>query len=220
MDAFAALSLADAPADAVIARLRAALDHPESGAAPATRSDYDLNGAGPGATAKALRPAAVLAPLIARPDGLKLIFTVRAAELTKHAGQISFPGGRVDPGDASLGAAALREAEEEIGMAPGQVELLGAFDAYETVTGFEVTPFVGLVDPAFSPVPDPREVEEVFEAPFAFFMDAANHKRAWREWNGEKRYFYEMPFEDRYVWGATAGMLKALHDRLNQDGAG
>jgi 8-oxo-dGTP pyrophosphatase MutT (NUDIX family) len=165
-------------------------------------------------TKKALRPAAVLAPLIPRPDGLRLIFTVRSPALTQHAGQISFPGGRVDPGDASLGAAAVREAEEEIGMKPEQVELLGAFDSYETATGFEVTPFVGLVDPDFAPVPDPREVEEVFEAPFAFFMDPANHARAWREWKGEKRYFYEMPYEDRYVWGATAGMLKALADRF------
>ena len=105
-------------------------------------------------------------------------------------------------------------------MPPDQVELLGRFDSYETVTGFEVTPFVGVLHPGHDITPDPNEVEQVFEAPFDFLMDAANHKRHWRDWNGSRRYFYAMPWEGQYIWGATAGMLKALSDRLSGRGIG
>lgn len=177
------------------------------------RGDGDLNGA-PAPTGQALRPAAVLAPLILHDGPPRLLFTERAAHLTKHAGQISFPGGRVDAGDVSPAAAALREVEEEIGVPADKVELLGRFDPYETVTGFQVTPFVGVLKPGYAIRPDPGEVADVFEAPFDFLMDARNHERQYRVWQGHKRYFYAMPWQDRFIWGATAGMLKALHDRL------
>lgn len=193
--------------------MRARLDTVNGAAQTPSRGDQDLNGAA-APSGRALAPAAVLAPLVVRDGALNVIFTVRAAHLTKHAGQISFPGGRQDPGDRRLADTARREALEEIGLPPEAVELVGSFDAYETVTGFAVTPFVGFVDPAFVPEPDPGEVEEVFEAPFAHFMDPANHGRGAREWRGVTRYFYEMPWGDYYVWGATAGMLKSLHDRL------
>lgn len=197
--------------DDVRALLRGKLD--DSAAHGAARfSDFDLNGAT--RPQRALSSAAVLAPLVEREGEVRVIFTRRADHLPKHPGQISFPGGRSEPGDASLADTALREAEEEIGLSRGHVDLLGAFDAYETVTGYCVRPFIGFVDPAFVPRPDPNEVADVFEAPFAFLMDAANHQRHWREWNGARRYFYAMPYQDRYIWGATAGMLKALHARL------
>jgi len=208
--------------DDVIALLRSRLDPVEhavqvDGAPVAARSDFDLNGGGPGELGRTLAPAAVLAPLIERDGELMFVLTERAEHLKRHAGQVSFPGGRVDASDPNPAAAALREAHEEIGLAPAQVELIGAFDAYETITGFAITPFVGVVRGPFVPVPDPDEVADVFEAPFAFLMNPVNHRRAWREWNGERRYFYDMTYQDRHIWGATAGMLKCLYDRLYGD---
>lgn len=200
---------------AALALMRARLDPILSaGAAPPSRSDHDLTDPARRSDAASLAPAAVLAPLVERDGELWFVMTVRSGRLKRHAGQISFPGGRMDPADPDLATAALREADEEIGLRPSQVELLGAFDAYETVTGYAVTPFVGLVAGPFEPVPDPSEVSDVFEAPFAFLMNPANHRRACREWRGEDRWFYEMPYGSRYIWGATAGMLKSLHDRL------
>lgn len=193
--------------------LRSKLDPVESDTDAPVRGDGDLNGS-PSPTGRDLRPAAVLAPLILHDGVPRFLFTERAAHLSKHAGQISFPGGRIDPGDATPADAALRELQEEVGIAPDYVDLVGRFDAYETVTGFSVTPFVGIVRPGFSLRPDPGEVADVFETPYDFLMNPANHQRQSREWQGVRRYFYAMPWQERYIWGATAGMLKSLHDRL------
>jgi 8-oxo-dGTP pyrophosphatase MutT (NUDIX family) len=194
--------------------LRARLDSVESPDETAPRrGDGDLNGV-PAPTGQALRPAAVLAPLVLHDGPARLVLTERAAHLNQHAGQISFPGGRVETDRETSAEAALREVEEEIGIRPDQVELIGRFDAYETVTGFRVTPYVGVVRPDYRITADPNEVADVFEAPFEFLMDSANHRRESRVWQGSQRYFYAMPWQGRYIWGATAGMLKALYDRL------
>ncbi len=142
------------------------------------------------------------------------MLTRRTGHLARHAGQIAFPGGRVDAGDESHLAAALREAEEEIGLRPDQVRIMGTLDQYLTSTGFRVTPFVGAIDPAWHAVPDPNEVEEVFEVPLDFLMDPANRHRHAHDRQGARRYYYAMPWGRHYIWGATAGMLKGLSDRL------
>lgn len=193
------------------ARLATRLDRP--GAAPVLTSDFDLNPQyrpGP----RALTPAAVLVGLVERPQGLSVLLTQRTADMPTHAGQVAFPGGRVQPEDVDAAAAALREAQEEVGLAPDLVRVVGGFDAYETVTGYAVSPIVAFVDPAFTPRPDPREVADVFETPFAWLMDPANHQRHERAWQGGARSYYAMPFEGRYIWGATAGMIRALWRRL------
>lgn len=179
-------------------------------------SDYDLNpdaGMPPGGTA-ALRPASVLVPLVERDAGLNLILTRRAALLKMHPGQIAFPGGKREPGDADALATALREAREEIGLEPRQVRVIGRLPAHETVTSFAVTPFVGLVDGGYRPVADPIEVEEIFELPLAFAMDPANLQVHRRRWHGRWRHYYVIPYGPHYVWGATARILKSLADRM------
>ncbi len=193
-------------------QIEAALSAPPLG----ERSDYDLN---PEVKAAQLpgvkqRPAAVLCGLVERDTGLNVVLTRRTGHLARHAGQIAFPGGRVDVEDDSHLAAALREAEEEIGLRPEQVRIIGTLDHYLTSTGFRVTPFVGGIDPAWHPVPDPNEVEEVFEVPLDFLMDPANRHRHAHDRQGTRRYYYAMPWGDYYIWGATAGMLKGLSDRL------
>jgi 8-oxo-dGTP pyrophosphatase MutT (NUDIX family) len=175
-------------------------------------SDYDLSGERP--DAPVLKQAAVLVPLVARDHGLNVVLTRRSHHLPTHAGQIAFPGGRREDSDADVGATALREAHEEIGLDPRFVTLLGVSDAYETVTGFAVTPVVGLVEPSAPLTADPREVDEIFEVPLAFLMDPANHEPHARSYNGVERRFYAMPYGDYYVWGATAGMLRALYLRV------
>ncbi|MEM1382985.1 MAG: CoA pyrophosphatase [Pseudomonadota bacterium] len=180
----------------------------------AARSDDDLNPSHRIVPDRPRRLAAVLCALREGPAGLSVVLTRRAAHLRDHAGQISFPGGKVAAEDPSPLAAALREAEEEVGLAPRQVEILGALDSYRTSTGYEIRPFVGVVRGAWQPVPDPGEVAEVFEPPLAFLMDPANRVRASREWKGASRQFYAMPWGGYYIWGATAGMLKGLSDRL------
>ena len=177
-----------------------------------TFSDYDLSCERP--VAPLLKPAAVLVPLVMRGDGLQVILTRRSTHLPTHAGQIAFPGGRCEDSDADVGATALREAHEEIGLDPAYVTLVGVSDAYETVTGFAVTPVVAIVDPAATFTPDPREVDEIFEVPLAFLMDTANHEPHAREYNGVARRFYAMPYGDYYVWGATAGIVRALYLRV------
>jgi 8-oxo-dGTP pyrophosphatase MutT (NUDIX family) len=161
------------------------------------------------------RPAAVLVPIVLRAE-LTVLLTMRSHDMPSHPGQISFPGGKVEPIDATPVDCALREAREEIGLEAARVEPLGYLDSYRTGTGFQINPVVAFVVPGFEPVLDPREVLEVFEVPLAFLMDPANHQKASREWRGRERSFYAMPYEGRYIWGATAGMLKNMHQRLFQ----
>ena len=181
------------------------------------RSDFDLN---PEVKAQQMglhkqRPAAVLCGLRPVGDTLHVVLTQRAAHLNQHAGQVAFPGGKVDPLDPSLHATALREADEEVGLKSAQVDLIGSLDPYLTSTGFRVTPVVGVIDPDWHPVPDPGEVDDVFEPPLDFLMDPGNRKRHHHDRNGYRRYYYAMPWQGYYIWGATAGMLKGLADRVS-----
>lgn len=173
-----------------------------------------LNGVEEDAVPERLTPAAVLVPVIARPEGLTVLFTQRTAHLNDHAGQVSFPGGRCEAGDPSPIFTALRETEEEIGLAPESVEILGILPEYRTGTGFSVIPVVGLVRPPFALNPDSFEVAEVFETPLAFLLDPANHQRHSMEIGGVLRHYYAMPYEGYFIWGATAGMLVSLHRLL------
>ena len=159
------------------------------------------------------RPAAVLVPVVLRPS-LTVLLTQRSHDMASHPGQISFPGGKVEAGDGSALACALRESNEEIGLPPANVEPLGYLDSYRTGTGFQIVPVVALVRPGFPLCLDTREVTEVFEVPLRFLMDSANHRKDSREWRGRVRFSYAMPYEDRYIWGATAGMLKNMQQRL------
>ncbi|MGH6719207.1 MAG: CoA pyrophosphatase [Alphaproteobacteria bacterium] len=154
-----------------------------------------------------LTAAAVLIPLVERAGGMTVLLTRRADGLPNHAGQIAFPGGRVEPGDAGPAATALRETAEEIGLAPDRVEVAGTLAPYRTGTGYHITPVVGFVVPPFDLVPDPTEVAEVFEVPLAFVLDHANHRRDSMVWRGELRWYDALPYGERYIWGATAGML-------------
>ena len=180
----------------------------------ARRGDHALDGLTiDPQTVAAARPAAVLAPIVPRPEGLTMLLTLRAAHLRSHSGQVAFPGGKIDAGETP-GETALREAREEIGLAPDLVEPLGWLDPYLTGTGYRVTALVALVDPAFKPKLNPDEVADVFETPFAFLMDAANHRLEERQWRGRTRKFYAMPYGERYIWGVTAGILRNLYERL------
>lgn len=154
-----------------------------------------------------LREAAVLVAVVNREAGLTLLLTERSADLPDHPGQIAFPGGRVDPGDASHAAAALREATEETGLPADRVSVLGELASYETVTGYRVTPVVGWVEPPFPIEPDPIEVADVFEVPLAFVLDPVNQQRHFRMQDERRRYFWAIPYRERYIWGATAAML-------------
>jgi 8-oxo-dGTP pyrophosphatase MutT (NUDIX family) len=161
------------------------------------------------------RPAAVLVPIVLR-ESLTVLLTQRSHDMPSHPGQISFPGGKVEEWDTTALDCALREAHEEIGLPTDFVEPLGFLDSYRTGTGFQISPVVAFVRPGFTTVLDPREVLEVFEVPLAFLMDEANHQKHAREWRGRQRAFYAMPYEGHYIWGATAGMLKNLQQRLFQ----
>ncbi len=156
------------------------------------------------------RPAAVLVPVVARQPGLTVLLTKRTDHLHHHPGQISFPGGRVEAHDVTPVMTALRETEEEIGLEPDRVELLGELPDYFTGTGFRVTPVVGLVHPPFELALDTFEVAEAFEVPLSFLLDPANHKRHRMEYRGRMREYTAMPWNDYYIWGATAGMLVSL----------
>lgn len=178
------------------------------------RGDFDLN---PGAAWPAGRPltqAAVLVPLIDRPEGTMVLLTQRTDHLTDHAGQISFPGGRVEPDDAGPVATALREAEEEIGLDARHVEVIGRLDIYQTGTGFSITPIVAVVDPGFSLSLDSFEVADAFEVPLDFVLDRRNHERHSRTFDGVERHFHALPYHNRFIWGATAGMLVDLYEKL------
>jgi 8-oxo-dGTP pyrophosphatase MutT (NUDIX family) len=156
-------------------------------------------------------PAAVLVPLINRPAGVTVMLTQRTAHLNDHAGQISFPGGRVEQGDADRIQTALREAEEETGLHRTAVQIIGSLPDYDIPTGFRVTPVVGWIEPPVRFDPDPFEVAEVFEVPLGHFLDPSNHQRHSDVVNGRRRNYYAMPYQQRNIWGATAGMLFALY---------
>ena len=159
------------------------------------------------------RTAAVLLPIINRPSGLTVLLTLRASDLRAHSGQVAFPGGKIDAGETPH-EAALRETREEIGLEERFVEPLGWLDPFFTGTGFRVAPLVALVEPTFALTVNKLEVDEVFETPFAFLMDAANHRLEEGEWQGRRRRYYAIPHEGRYIWGATAGILRNLYEKL------
>ncbi len=164
-----------------------------------------------------LAQAAVLVPVTDRAEP-GVILTRRTDTLSRHAGQIAFPGGRVDPGDADAVAAALREAEEEIALPRGSVTVVGEADRYRTVTGFEVTPVIGVVPPDLVFTPAVAEVAEVFEVPLGFLLDSGNHTEASVEWQGRNRHFYEIHWDGHRIWGATAAMIVNLSRRLRWNG--
>lgn len=161
-----------------------------------------------------LTPAAVLFPIVLRDEGHTVLLTQRTAHLKDHAGQISFPGGRVEDTDLSPIHTALRETEEEIGLARGRVEILGFLPEYRTGTGFRITPVVALVRPPFDLQPDPFEVAEIFEVPLAFLLDPANHQRHSLHYRGALRNYFAMPYGEYFIWGATAGIIRSLSERL------
>jgi 8-oxo-dGTP pyrophosphatase MutT (NUDIX family) len=199
------------------ARGRLTLDVPRAlidPTAEGARGDLDLN---PEmwvcAGVKATKPAAVLVPIIDRREPTVLL-TLRTAELANHAGQVAFPGGKIDAVDESPVAAALREAHEETGLAPALIEPIGYLDLYLTFSGFRILPTVARVAPEFTLALNPREVTETFEVPLEFLMTPANHQRKTRDWNGLARDYYAIPFENRYIWGITAGILRNLYERV------
>jgi len=158
--------------------------------------------------------AAVLIPIVTHPGGLTVLFTQRTTHLKSHSGQVSFPGGRAEPGDASAEFTALREAAEEIGLPEGRVEILARLPDYHTRTGYRVTPVVGLLTPPLELAPDPREVAEVFEVPLAFLLEPQNRQRHTREFQGQTVGYYVFEYQGRVIWGATAGMLVNLYRML------
>jgi 8-oxo-dGTP pyrophosphatase MutT (NUDIX family) len=160
------------------------------------------------------RPAAVLVPVVAHRGDATVLLTRRASHLRDHSGQVAFPGGKIDAMDASPVAAALREAREEIGLASERVRPLGYLDAYLTSTGFRVLPVLAIVEAGTALTINPNEVDVAFEVPLAFLMDPANHQRHAREWKGSLRHYYAMPYGEHYIWGATAGMLRNMYERL------
>jgi 8-oxo-dGTP pyrophosphatase MutT (NUDIX family) len=202
------------------ARSRLTLEVPRSLTDPTAegaRGDLDLNPevwlrAGVNAT----RPAAVLVPIIDRGEPTVLL-TLRTAVLASHAGQVAFPGGKIDPADKSPVAAALREASEETGLAPTLVEPIGYLDLYLTFSGFRILPTVARVKPDFTLVLNPQEVTEAFEVPLKFLMTPANHQRKTRDWNGFERDYYAIPYQNRYIWGITAGILRNLYERVYRE---
>ena len=200
------------------ARIEASPDgagkEPGGAAEPPEWGDHRLN---PDLVAEMLkaetREAAVLVPVVERSGEATVILTTRTRSLRKHSGQIAFPGGAIDPEDTSPEAAAMREAFEEVALEPRFVEPLARLPRYLTTTGFHITPVVAIVTPGFALKPNPGEVEDVFEVPLSFLMDAANHRQESREFAGLVRHYFTMPFGERFIWGVTAGILRTLYER-------
>lgn len=194
-------------------RLRAARAGPE--AAGEAHGDHALN---PDLAelilGQKLRDAAVLVPVVGHSAGATVILTKRTETLRAHSGQIAFPGGAIDADDGSPEAAALREAEEEIGLGAEEVDVVGRMPDYTTGSGYRIAPVLGVLRPGFRLRINPDEVDAAFEVPLAFLMDPANHRRESRIWNERERHYYTMPFGDRYIWGVTAGIIRALYERL------
>ncbi|POF29828.1 CoA pyrophosphatase [Roseibium marinum] len=160
------------------------------------------------------RDAAVLIGLVETREGPNVVLTQRTGHLNSHAGQIALPGGKIDPQDKGPVEAALREAEEEIGLQPKRVELLGSLAPYLTGSGYRVVPVVGAITEITAFRPNPEEVEDIFEVPLAFLMNPANHQKLSRDWEGRQRYFYAMPFGERYIWGVTAGIIRSFYETV------
>ncbi len=192
-------------------RIRAALTKPGR-----PSSDFDLNPETVLPPGRKLRPAGVLAPILRLDGALHLVLTKRSSALKHHPGQIAFPGGKQDEGDPDVIAAALREAHEEIALPPSQVELLGTLPAHETVTGFLVTPVIGLVTGPFEPVPEAGEVDEAFFVPLDHVLREENFQVQGRHWRGQQRFYYAVPYGPYYIWGATARMLRAWSDQMTR----
>ncbi|MFY0693022.1 MAG: CoA pyrophosphatase [Paracoccaceae bacterium] len=192
-------------------RIEAALGQP---AAPS--SDFDLNPSVNLPEGRVLRDAAVLIPIYETHGGLRLILTKRSSALKHHPGQVAFPGGKRDSADASLADAALREAHEEIGLPRYTATMLGQLASHETVTGFQVTPFIAHITEPFTPVPELGEVAEVFSVPLDHVLQPSNFAIQGRRWRGETRYYYTVPYGPYFIWGATARMLRSLADQVSQ----
>lgn len=200
--------------DHIVSRLES-WEHPP--AETLAQSDVALNPDIEMGDFEGLRAAAVLIPLIVRDDSFSVLLTRRADTLRKHTGQIAFPGGGIDPGETAW-QAALREADEEVGLSSDLVTLAGIATPFNTLTGFHITPVVGFVEPGFVARPNPAEVAEVFEAPFDFLMDAANHERQLREFKGQPtRWVYSIAHGERVIWGITAAIVRNLYERLFGD---
>ena len=176
---------------------------------PPLGSDFSLNGVVPAPTS--FRPAAVLVPLVRREPGITVLLTQRTEDMPSHAGQIAFPGGRRRPRTPTPSPPRCARPRRKSGLPRTFVDVIGAVDLYRTGTGYEITPVVGIVTPGFTTRADPREVADVFEVPLAHFLDEKNHRIDSRVWQGRERRYYAMPYGERYIWGATAGMLKNLH---------
>ena len=198
--------------DALAERLRAALRPLEAPTTAEIWNHHELQGLIPDGAL--LRPAAVLVGLVQRPSGWQIVLTRRTEHLPQHAGQISFPGGRIEAGDRDVVAGALRESFEELAIMPAHVRPVGLLDVYGTISYYAVTPVVGIIDAHAPMAPDPREVAEVFEVPLTFVLDPANLKREERVFRGRVRGYYAFAYGERYIWGATAGMLVNLLERL------
>lgn len=200
-------------------RLRAQRHDPEHAFGPEPahlgHGDHVLNpGLVSGLVGAKLRDAAVLVPVTDDGPDARVILTRRATAMRRHSGQVAFPGGSVDPEDGSEEIAAMREAEEEIGLDRRFVEPVGRLPIYMTTTGFRITPVLAVVKPGYALTPNPVEVDEVFETPLSFLMNPANHRRESRVWEGVERHYYVMPYGEHHIWGVTAGIIRTMYERL------